>query len=133
DAGCRNARRLQGGDNRRMHLAEKCSRDRLEREFVGYAQAVDEVRFDAHSFEHARDLNTTAVDNDRTLGVKRHDLRDGRVRILQQCAADFHYGDVRHRINPASGSKPSIRLRFWIAWPAAPLTRLSMADTITVD
>src|SRR6185436_5642553 len=29
---------------------------------------------------------------------------------------------------PVVSSMPSIRLAFWIAWPAAPLTRLSMAE-----
>src|SRR5690606_22000552 len=34
-------------------------------------------------------------------------------------------------INPVVSSKPKATLKFWIAWPAAPFTRLSITATIT--
>src|SRR4029453_311619 len=37
------------------------------------------------------------------------------------------YGHRPSSGRPASSSRPSTRLAFWIAWPAAPLTRLSSA------
>ena len=32
-------------------------------------------------------------------------------------------------VSPAVSSRPSIKLAHWIIWPAAPLPRLSMADS----
>ena len=31
-------------------------------------------------------------------------------------------------VSPAVSSRPKLRFMFWIAWPAAPLTMLSMAE-----
>ena len=40
-------------------------------------------------------------------------------------------GDHRERLEPVVSGRPNIRFMFWIAWPAAPLTRLSStASTI---
>ena len=38
-------------------------------------------------------------------------------------------GRLRMAVRPAVSGRPSMRLAFWMAWPAAPLPRLSMAAT----
>src|SRR2546430_12047580 len=40
-------------------------------------------------------------------------------------------GDTPCAVRPAVSGSPSMRLAIWIAWPAAPLTRLSRAQTTT--
>ena len=41
-------------------------------------------------------------------------------------------GYIGTKSRPIFSSKPQAMLKFWTAWPAAPLTRLSMAEsTIT--
>src|SRR5262249_16261926 len=52
------------------------------------------------------------------------------LRILKKDSPDL---DNRcHEVSPNVGSHPNMRFRFCTAWPAAPLTRLSMTETITV-
>src|SRR5207245_7267128 len=50
--------------------------------------------------------------------------------ILQECPAYFN--DFCHETSPAVGSYPNIKFKFWTACPAAPFTRLSRTETITV-
>ena len=50
------------------------------------------------------------------------------LHLRQLCAADLHQ---QPHDNPAASSRPSITFMFCIAWPAAPLPRLSMAAVST--
>src|SRR5271165_5286367 len=50
------------------------------------------------------------------------------LRSVQEGAAQF---DQEFQSSPSLSACPSIRFIFWIAWPAAPFTRLSMALTTT--
>ena len=52
----RNACRLQGAHKRRVNLSQQRRRDGSQRDIVRHPQAVDELRFHVHPFEHARDL-----------------------------------------------------------------------------
>src|SRR4029077_9337501 len=59
---------------------------------------------------------------------------DGRQRGVRQHVApqldDGVYGHGPGSSSDAVSSSPSIRFMFWIAWPAPPLIRLSVALTI---
>src|SRR6266496_6024981 len=65
---------------------------------------------------------------DRTQRTSAHGHPFGAVELV---AADLHDAHVQHA-SPAVSGRPSITFMFWIACPAAPLTRLSIA-AITVS
>ena len=79
------------------------------------------------------DRPAAAVDDDERPDAARRTIaaaaeRDRRG-VLEQLAAEFE--DRRIEIvqfSPIVSSKPNATLKFWIAWPAAPFTRLSMHD-----
>ena len=73
------------------------------------------------------DLAAAAVDDQQWRPRPRDGPGHGRELLLalEQLAAQLQQG--RLHSSPAHSSKPHITLKFWIAWPAAPLTRLSRA------
>src|SRR4030095_13113440 len=92
----------------------------------------DELRFHVHPFQHAGDLNSATMHDRQLVSSLGNDYCRGGFRLLEKRAADFDDRQTAHRRSPVSTGRPSIRLRFSIACPAAPFTRLSMAETITV-
>ena len=113
-----------------MHLTEQRGRDCLECIFISDAQALDKNRLHVHTFEHARDLNPAAVHQCRTPIGHAANFLNCLGRIFEEGPADFN--NPGHQARPAEGSHPNMRLRFWTACPAAPFTRLSSTDTMTV-
>src|SRR6476661_5506576 len=74
---------------------------------------------------------------DLVASTMHHDQRRRRYRVrgrerLRQCAIELrataYLDDARHAGSPVHSSSPNIRLAFWIACPAAPFIRLSIAD-----
>src|SRR5262249_10192527 len=58
--------------------------------------------------------------------------RAQRARVLEALPRDLDdHVDGRGQRRPSPSSSRNMRFAFWTAWPAAPFTRLSMADTIT--
>src|SRR5437660_335481 len=113
-----------------MNFAEQCRRDGGQCTFVRDAESFNEHGTNTHPLQHAGDLEATAMHDCRPALSHAANLFDRFPRIFQQGAANFD--NFRHEASPAVGSHPNIRLRFCMACPAAPFTRLSMAETITV-
>src|SRR5262245_19565038 len=113
-----------------MHFAKQCRSDSIEGGFIGHAKTIDEDRLDAHPFQHSRDLDASSVHDNNPVGCSRTNRSDCFYRILEKDSTDFH--DRHHECSPAAGSHPNIRLRFCTACPAAPFTRLSSTETMTV-
>ena len=123
-------------DERRVGPAGQHRDDRVERGGIGDPQAVDEPRFEPARAQLGVDRPAAAMDDDERLTAPRaHDRRQPRLRIargvLEQLAAKLQDSGHTHQFSPAVSSKPNATLKFWIAWPAAPFTRLSMHATIT--
>src|SRR5207248_4522518 len=69
------------------------------------------------------------VDHDRDVGIAvrlQPGSYPGGAEACRRRDADVH-GATPSALRPAVSGKPSIRLAFWTAWPAAPLPRLSIA------
>ena len=90
--------------------------------------AVDERRASAErGLERADFVAATVHEHEAAVRARppgRERWRERRIRL--RAAADLD--DARHAGNPAVSSRPSTRLAFWTACPAAPFNRLSMAD-----
>jgi hypothetical protein len=83
-----------------VYLTKKRGRDSGESLFVGHPQAFNERGFDVHPFEHACDLDTSAMhDNERLFRRGEYSLRRARRRF-QENASNFH--DGVHVFSPAA-------------------------------
>src|SRR5262249_35775414 len=123
---------LKGKDERSVDLSQQRCGDGGQSHIVRHPQAVDELRFHVHPFQHPGDLNAAAMHDRQLVSSLGNDSCRGGFRFLKKRTTDFDDGQTTHRRSPVSTGRPSIRLRFSIACPAAPLTRLSIAETITV-
>src|SRR5205807_717770 len=100
---------------------------------VGDAQAVDEFAFLAEPLHGPSEFHAATVD-DRDLVPVARQLDHGVGALAQDCgvvergSADFH--DHPH-CNPSASFHPYITFMFCTACPAAPLSRLSIQETIT--
>ncbi len=136
----RTPRAVQGADERRVRPAGQHRDDRLERCGVGDPQAVDELRLEAAGRAARRRSRV------RRRGRRRPARATASVRIAAAIACiaaasssssppSFRTVVVRRcrscQFSPSVSSNPNATLKFWIAWPAAPFTRLSITATIT--
>ena len=127
----RNAFGRQCGDHLFIHPARQHHQGDIARLQIGDAQSVDELRFLAKLCERARQGFATAVHHGNVMPIG-HQFGD-RVRtfsqqqLVVQCrSANFHH---EFQCNPSCSLQPYMTFMFWIAWPAAPLTRLSRQET----
>src|SRR5581483_79494 len=73
-------------------------------------------------------LAPAAHHHHRLDALQRARARREPVRARERAPAEFHDPHVQHG-SPAVSASPAIRFMFWIAWPAAPFMRLSIAAT----
>src|ERR1039458_8733668 len=116
-----------------IHAAREDLEHRVHRFRRGHAQAVHKTALDAALPEIARQLLAAAMHHHQfgAVRARRGDLRRQGVALrrgIEQRAAEL---DQRPHSRPSVSASPSIRFIFWMAWPAAPFTRLSMALTTT--
>jgi hypothetical protein len=130
-------RRLARGSDRRnqpfVHHAGEHHQRHVARFGVGDAQAVDEFAFLAEPLHRAGEFHAAAVD-DRDLVAVARQLNNGvralaqDFRIVERGSSDL---DDDPHCNPSASFHPYITFMFCTACPAAPLSRLSMQETIT--
>ena len=113
----------------------------VERCLVRDAPPADQLRLDAEAARQLRRLRSAPVHDDQAKprGARARDLPggDGQRRQRQDVAAeldDRQLGIAAYGHGPGSSSEavsasPSMRFMFWIACPAPPLIRLSVALT----
>ena len=136
----RHAGRGEAGGERLVDEAREHHLDDVHRLGRGLAPAVDEARLDAERLQQPVDRAAAAVDEDGVaaappdlLGERRHEAG-----VLERGPADLvdaHAHDAAPVSNaearPSVSGQPIARFRFWMAWPAAPFTRLSIAEKTT--
>src|SRR4030095_12575128 len=94
----------------------------------------DEPRGDAELREHPLDVAPAAVHEQGPALVPAHLVGQGSQEpgVLQRGTADLVDADAHAQTgSPAVSGRPAARFRFWMAWPAAPFTRLSSAANTT--
>ena len=138
------ARAAQGGHQIDVEPAGDHHLHHVERGRVGDPPPADQARLQPQACRQRRHLRPAAVDDDQPprrappRAMSRGDR--GQRGALQHVATQLDDGATagrrrgRYGHGPGSSSdivsgRPSIRFMFWIAWPAPPLIRLSVALT----
>ena len=149
----RRPRRAQRGNECGVVPAGQDGDDHVERGCVGDAETVDETRFEPASAQLGVDRPAATMhDDQRPLLRERRDRhghrRASRPRSSSSSPPSLSTVASRIPVAPSSASRtsalphpaliqslgfgrPNTTLKFWIACPAAPFTRLSMQATIT--
>src|SRR6185503_7799174 len=134
----RHARGAERGAQIDVQLAGDDHLHDVERGLVGDAAAAYDLGLEAQALRQLGRLGTAAVDHDEAAArrARGRDLRgdDAERGRREHVAAQLDDGR-RHGQGPGSSrdivsGRPNMRFMFWMAWPAPPLIRLSVALTI---
>src|ERR1017187_2364935 len=133
DSNGKSARAVDGGHQFVIDAAGEDFEHGVDGFGRGDAETADEGAPDTAFGEVAGHLLAAAVDHGDFVsgGAGGGDFEGQAItrdRGIEQGAAEFHQ---QFHNSPSVSGQPSIRFMFWMAWPAAPLTRLSMALTTT--
>ena len=118
-----------------VHLAPQTLDHGPGRRGVGHPQPPDPARLEAEGLHQTAHLCAAAVDDDHLrarLAGRRHGRREARARpgVVEDGAPDLHDDPAAHA-SPHVSSSPRATFMFCTACPAAPFTRLSMAEVTT--
>src|SRR5258707_4157696 len=133
EACCVNAHRRELRDEHLVHRSGQRRYDDIERCVVGDAQSGMGALRNAEALEIRVDMLAAAVHEHDLLAVlpafrNRAQHLGAPQRIIEKAPAEF---DDVHQIKASVSAKSNIRLKFCTACEAAPLSRLSMTETIT--
>src|SRR6185437_3958126 len=123
----------QRGNQFLVHMSGQYHHGVIPRLGVRDAQAINEFAGLAHLAEDARQRGSAAMDHGDLMFARQLLYREcgamQKISVFQRCASKFD-DDLHFR--PSCSFHPNIRFMFCTAWPAAPFSRLSRQETITM-